>query len=99
MFRLDGKVAIVTGGSRGIGRAIVGMLAARGYRVMFTYASRASDAARVEAEVKAAGGEARSQRADVSEATSAQGPRAGRSGCWLDGARELVSGRMACCRC
>ncbi|MEO8166056.1 MAG: 3-oxoacyl-ACP reductase family protein [Betaproteobacteria bacterium] len=65
------RVALVTGGSRGIGRAIVAMLASRGYRVMFTYASRSSDAAAVEAEVKAAGGEAISLRADVADAQAA----------------------------
>jgi len=68
----ESKVALVTGGSRGIGRAIVEMLASRGFRVMFTYASRAKDAAAVEAVVKAAGGEAKSQRADVADAKSAK---------------------------
>jgi 3-oxoacyl-[acyl-carrier protein] reductase len=68
----ESKVALVTGGSRGIGRAIVEMLAARGYRVLFTYASRAGDAAKVEAAVKAAGGEAKSQRADVADQKSAK---------------------------
>jgi len=65
-------VALVTGGSRGIGRAIVEMLASRGFRVMFTYASRGNDAAAVEAAVKAAGGEAKSLRADVADAKSAK---------------------------
>ncbi len=65
-------VAVVTGGSRGIGRAIVEMLAARGYRVLFTYASRENDAAAVEANVDAAGGEARKLRADVADAKSAK---------------------------
>jgi 3-oxoacyl-[acyl-carrier protein] reductase len=65
-------VALVTGGSRGIGRAIVEMLASRGFRVMFTYASREHDAAAVEAAVKAAGGEAKSLRANVADEQSAQ---------------------------
>jgi NAD(P)-dependent dehydrogenase (short-subunit alcohol dehydrogenase family) len=65
-------VALVTGGSRGIGRAIVEMLASRGFRVMFTYASRDGEAAAVEAAVKAAGGEAKSLRADVADAKSAK---------------------------
>jgi NAD(P)-dependent dehydrogenase (short-subunit alcohol dehydrogenase family) len=67
-----GPVAIVTGGSRGIGRAIVEILAKRGYRVMFTFASREADAADVESAVKAAGGEARKFRADVADARAAQ---------------------------
>ena len=66
------SVALVTGGSRGIGRAIVELLAARGFRVMFTYASRADDAAMVEAAVKKAGGQAGSMRANVAEARSAK---------------------------
>ena len=68
----ESKVALVTGGSRGIGRAIVELLASRGYRVLFTYASRASAAAAVVAAVKAAGGEARSLRADVADAKAAK---------------------------
>ncbi len=64
-------VALVTGGSRGIGRAVVLLLASRGYRIMFTYASRAADAAAVEEEVRTAGGEAKSLRADVADAKAA----------------------------
>ncbi len=66
------QVALVTGGSRGIGRAIVEMLASRGFRVMFTYASRDSDAAAVEAAVKLAEGQAKKLRADVADAKSAK---------------------------
>ncbi|MEO8158879.1 MAG: 3-oxoacyl-ACP reductase family protein [Betaproteobacteria bacterium] len=68
----EGRVALVTGGSRGIGRAIVELLAARGMRVLFTYASRKGDAAAVESAVAATGGQARKLRADVADATSAQ---------------------------
>ncbi len=54
LFNLDGKAALVTGGSRGIGRAIVLALAAHGARVTINYASNATAA---EETAKAAGGE------------------------------------------
>jgi 3-oxoacyl-[acyl-carrier protein] reductase len=66
----DNPVAIVTGGSRGIGRAIVETLAARGHRVLFTFANHEADARAVEAAVAAGGGEAKALRADVADAGS-----------------------------
>jgi 3-oxoacyl-[acyl-carrier protein] reductase len=66
------RVALVTGGSRGIGRAIVETLAGRGYRILFTFASREAEALAVAAAIKTAGGEARPLRANVAEASSAQ---------------------------
>jgi 3-oxoacyl-[acyl-carrier protein] reductase len=58
---------LVTGGSRGIGRAIVERLAAAGYRVHFLYRSR-DEAARAAVEaVTAAGGQVSAHRCDVTE--------------------------------
>jgi 3-oxoacyl-[acyl-carrier protein] reductase len=65
-------VAIVTGGSRGIGRAIVEILCERGHRVLFTYLAREAEAGAVEQAAKAAGGAVRSLRADASDPASAQ---------------------------
>lgn len=56
MKKLTDKIALVTGGSRGIGAAIVKRLAAEGAKVIFTYAHSAEKALAVVAEVEAAGG-------------------------------------------
>jgi 3-oxoacyl-[acyl-carrier protein] reductase len=64
---LDGKAALVTGGSRGIGAAIVRRLAADGAVVTFTYLSSESAAAEVVNEVKAAGGQAIAVRSDQAD--------------------------------
>ncbi len=62
------RVALVTGGSRGIGRAIALRLAADGHTVAVNYASRADAADAVVAEIRAAGGTAAAFGADVSDA-------------------------------
>jgi len=64
MGTLDGKGALVTGGSRGIGRAIVKRLAGDGASVVFSYLSRQDAAQSVVDEVADAGGQAFAVRAD-----------------------------------
>jgi NAD(P)-dependent dehydrogenase (short-subunit alcohol dehydrogenase family) len=60
-----GRVAIVTGGSRGIGAATARLLAARGYVVCVSYVARQDAAAAVVADIEAAGGRAVAVQADV----------------------------------
>jgi 3-oxoacyl-[acyl-carrier protein] reductase len=62
---LKGKVALVTGASRGIGRAIAERLARGGAAVVVNYSSHAGEAQKVVAEIKAAGGNALAIQADV----------------------------------
>jgi len=64
MGTLDGKGALVTGGSRGIGRAIVKRLAGDGAAVVFSYLSRHDAAQSVADEVSEAGGRAFAVQAD-----------------------------------
>jgi 3-oxoacyl-[acyl-carrier protein] reductase len=66
--RLAGQVAVVTGASRGIGRAIALVLARDGARVVVGYARSRERGEAVAAEIRDAGGEARAVRADVSRA-------------------------------
>ena len=60
-------LAVVTGGSRGIGRAFVLEATRRGYDVVFTYRSREADAASTVELAAALGGEAESVRADLED--------------------------------
>ena len=60
--------ALVTGGSRGIGRTIALTLAAAGYQIYFTYVSRPEAAEQTVADIEAAGGKARAFCVDSSNA-------------------------------
>ncbi len=71
MGTLDGKRAIVTGASRGIGRAIALELARQGARVVVNFASNAAAAEEVVAAIAAMGGEALAVGADVRTADGA----------------------------
>jgi 3-oxoacyl-[acyl-carrier protein] reductase len=67
---LSGHVALVTGGSRGIGAAIALTLAEAGAAVAVNYRERAEDAEAIVAKIKAIGGRAMSVAADVSQSTA-----------------------------
>jgi 3-oxoacyl-[acyl-carrier protein] reductase len=66
--KLEGKVAVVTGGSRGIGAAIAKRLAADGASVAITYTKGADAAASVVKEIERAGGKAIAIQADAADA-------------------------------
>ena len=68
MTSVKDQVAIVTGASRGIGRAIALQLAEKGAKIVVNYASSSTAAEKVVSEIIALGGEAIALQADVSQA-------------------------------
>ena len=72
MGYLDGKTALVTGGSRGIGAATSKRLAAEGAHVAVNYAASADRAEAVVKEIEAAGGKAFAVKADVADEPSVE---------------------------
>lgn len=68
---LNGKTALVTGGTRGIGRAIVEALAAAGAKVAFTYRSSTEEADALVAELQSKGVEAMAHQGDAADSAAA----------------------------
>lgn len=66
------STALVTGGSRGIGKAIAKALARDGFQVYLTYASKADEAAGVVAEIEAAGGQAKAFALNVGDSAAVE---------------------------
>ena len=72
MIALHGRTALVTGGSRGIGRAVVGMLARAGADVAIGYRSRAAEADAAAEEVRAAGRRAVTVGGDLADPAASE---------------------------
>src|SRR5438067_8720916 len=70
--KLDGKVAVVTGASKGIGAGIAKQLAAEGAAVIVNYASAKSDADKIIDEISKAGGKAVALQANVAKKSEVQ---------------------------
>ena len=71
--KLEGKIALITGGSRGIGAAIAKRLAADGASVAFTYAKDSSAASAVVKAIELAGGKAVAIQADAANVEAVRG--------------------------
>jgi 3-oxoacyl-[acyl-carrier protein] reductase len=72
MFDLTGKIALVTGGSRGIGRATAQVLAEQGAEVAISYVGNEAAAKETVSSIEAAGGKAQALRFDVSDAAATE---------------------------
>jgi 3-oxoacyl-[acyl-carrier protein] reductase len=72
MFRLDGKVAIVTGGSRGLGRATAEALAGQGALVVVNYVRGEDEAKKVVAAIEEKGGRAEAVGFDVANMAASE---------------------------
>ena len=72
MKALEGKIALITGASKGIGRAIAHTFATQGAHVAFTYLSSVEQGESLVAELKAKGVEAKGYRSDASNYDAAQ---------------------------
>lgn len=72
MKLLDGKIALVTGASRGIGKGIAEVLVKNGATVAFTYLSSVEKGAELENHLKSLGGNAKGFRSDASDFKAAE---------------------------
>lgn len=86
--KLAGRVAVVTGAGKGIGKAIAQQFAAEGAKVVVNYARSQADAEQVVAGIRAAGGEATALQADVSQRADVERLFAGTRQTW--GALDIL---------